>query len=47
MIRLLCVMAIIFLGVSGAQAQAPTPEAMSAARNLVSTMKGAASTSVM
>jgi hypothetical protein len=39
MLRLLCVIAVIFLGASGAQAQAPTPEAMNAARKLVSTMK--------
>src|SRR5262245_27874601 len=40
MLRLLCVMATMFLGLtSGALAQAPTPEAMSAARNLVITMK--------
>ena len=39
MLRLLCVMAVIVLGASGVQAQAPTAEAMSAARNLVSTMK--------
>ena len=39
MLSLLCVMAVIVLGASGVQAQAPTAEAMSAARNLVSTMK--------
>jgi hypothetical protein len=40
MLRLLCVMAGLLLGVPAtASAQTPTPEAMSAARNLVSTMK--------
>ena len=39
MLRLLCVMAVVLLGASGAQAQAPTPDAMNAARNLVNTMK--------
>jgi uncharacterized protein len=40
MLRLFCVIAGLLLAmISGVQAQAPTPEAMSAARSLVTTMR--------